>query len=176
MNQTSATSAAAHSAATTAPPSTAASVPTTPSFVRKFQSNFRPLDLRKITLYGYGSQSQDESLTSISSSTVSCATQSSSSSSSSGSASNGCTTQECTPKRERKQLLGAHHTYHSSSQDSFMLKRQSSQNRLRESLLASLLSPRFVSKFNAFVCVCVQRGKVNYNVSCWFVSFKSLMG
>lgn len=153
MNQTSATAAAAaQSAVTTAPPSTASSVPTTPNFVRKFQSNFRPLDLRKITLYGYGSQSQDESLTSISSSTVSCATQSSSSSSS-GSTSNGCTTQECTPKRERKQLLGAHHTYHSSSQDSFMLKRQSSQNRLRESLLASLLSPRFVANLMRYLCV-----------------------
>lgn len=145
MNQTSAAAASAHSSVT-APSSAAASVPTTPSFVRKFQSNFRPLDLRKITLYGYGGQSQDESLTSISSSTASCATQSSSSSSiSGGCTSNGCTTQEeCNLNRGRKQLLGSHHTYHSSSQDSFMLKRQSSQNRLRESLLASLLSPRFV--------------------------------
>ncbi|CAG7817180.1 unnamed protein product [Allacma fusca] len=91
------------------PPS---SLPTTPSFVRKFHSNFRPLDLRKLTLYGSHTE----------------ADHSSSSSQSCGSS------QDNSPKARNFGSCQSH--------DSFLLKRQSSQTRLRESLLTSLLSPR----------------------------------
>lgn len=109
---------------TTVPSTSPSSLPTTPLFVRKFRNNFRPLDLRKITLYGSQSISVEEA-TSISSTSFS---QSSNSS------------QENSPRIRKF----ASASFHSNSHDSFMLKRQSSQNRLRESLLSSLLSPRFV--------------------------------
>jgi len=98
------------------------STPTTPSFVRKFQSNFRPLDLRKISLYNTHESS------SFSSSTCTSAS-----------------SQDSSPCRHRP---FSSRSFHSSSQDSFMLKRQTSQTRLRESLLASLLSPRFALPLN----------------------------
>lgn len=108
------------------PTSSHSSLPTTPNFVRKFRSNFRPLDLRKITLYGRQSVSIEEN-NSVSSTSFS---QSSSNSS-----------QEASSPRQKKFVSAS---FHSNSHDSFMLKRQSSQNlRLRESLLSSLLSPRF---------------------------------
>ncbi|OXA62702.1 Synaptotagmin-15 [Folsomia candida] len=108
---------------TSVPPTNNApsSLPTTPNFVRKFQSNFRPLDLRKITLYGSQSISIEETA-----------------SASSTSISQSSSSQENSP-RDRKFVSSS---FHSNSHDSFMLKRQSSQNRLRESLLSSLLSPR----------------------------------
>lgn len=96
------------------------SLPTTPSFVRKFHSNFRPLDLRKLTLYGSHTAEGDQS-----------------SSSSPQSQSNG-SSQDNSPKTRN---FGSAHSH-----DSFMLKRQSSQSRLRESLLTSLLSPRYTSR------------------------------
>jgi len=106
-----------------------ASLPTTPKFVRKFHNNFRPLDLRKLTLHG--SQSVEEPSTSFSS--ASSCSQSSTANSS----------QENSPRDRR---FGSA-SFHSNSHDSFMLKRQSSQNRLRESLLSSLLSPRSVHHY-----------------------------
>jgi hypothetical protein len=96
------------------------SLPSTPKFARKFRSNFRPLDLRKITLYGSQNISIEESTSSLGSTPSS--------------------SQETSP---RGRFVSS--SFHSNSHDSFMLKRQSSQTRLRESLLSSLLSPRFVS-------------------------------
>jgi hypothetical protein len=109
----------------TASASSPSSLPSTPKFVKKFQTNFGPLDLRKITLYG--SQSLEESPKSCSSTSFSPSSTNNSS-------------RETSPRNKKFASV----SFHSNSHDSFMLKRQSSQNRLRESLLSSLLSPRSV--------------------------------
>ena len=117
-----------------------ASLPSTPNFVRKFHSNFRPLDLRKLTLYGGSSppngHSGPSNPTPTPHTTATSTEESSSPSPGSGYSSQSCSSSQDSSPRTR-------HFASCYSHDSFILKRQSSQNRLRESLLASLLlSPR----------------------------------
>lgn len=121
------------------------SLPSTPSFVRKFHSNFHPLDLRKLTLYGSSIQTSSSSSSFLGNGSNIHRQTSDDSPTGSGYSSTQSYSSSLDSSPQFRKFGSCH------SQDSFILKRQTSQTRLRESLLSSLLlSPRLVETLFPF--------------------------